>query len=104
MMREGMENFRTLRGYARLGGVLRGTFDQWAGIELAGGAAERAATLLGGADELVGGAMRLPHEQAAFENLRRELQRVMSPEAYERAWKKGKTFNFDQLLEFAIDD
>ena len=103
MMREGIANFRTLRGYAKLAGVLRGAFDEWARIESARGASERAATLLGGADQLVGGAKRLPHEQAAVDRGRRAMEDAISPEAFERAWQKGMNFSFDELLDFAIN-
>ena len=103
MMSEGMANFRTIRGYAKLAGVLRGAFDEWAGIELARGAAERAATLLGGRRSTRSGGKRLPHEQAAVDRRRRAMQDAMSPEAFERAWQKGMNFSFDELLEFAID-
>jgi hypothetical protein len=103
MMREGIANFRAIRGYANLAGVLRGLFDEWAGIESARGAAERAATLLGGADQLVRGAKRLPYEQVAADLRRRAIEDAMSAEVFHRAWQKGMNFSVDELLDFAID-
>ena len=103
MIRDGIASFRTLRGYARLAWVLRGAFEEWAGVELARGEHERAATLLGGADRLTGGSESLPHEHEAADRRRRKVREEMSPEAYEKAWQRGMTFSFDELLDFAID-
>jgi tetratricopeptide (TPR) repeat protein len=100
MMQSAIADFRTIRGYERLAGVLRGLFDEWAGLELARGAAERAATLLGGAQQLVRGAERLPHEQAAFDRRREGVESALAPEVFEQAWQKGMSFSFDEFLDF----
>jgi tetratricopeptide (TPR) repeat protein len=100
MMESAIANFRTIRGYERLAGVLRGLFDEWAGLELARGAAERAATLLGGAEQLVRGGLRLPHEQAAFDRRRAGVEGALAPEVFDQAWQKGTSFSFDELLDF----
>jgi hypothetical protein len=100
MMESAIANFRTIRGYERLAGVLRGLFDEWAGLELARGAAERAATLLGGAEQLVRGAQRYPHEQAAFDRRRDAVRSALAPEVFERAWQRGLAFSFDEFLDF----
>jgi non-specific serine/threonine protein kinase len=100
MMETAVADFRTIRGYERLAGVLRGLFDEWAGLELARGAAERAATLLGGAEQLVRGAERLPHEQAAFDRHRAGVESALDPEVFEQAWQKGTSFSFDEFLDF----
>ena len=47
LMKEGIANFRTIRGYEKLAGALRGVFDEWAGLVFDTGAVERGATLLG---------------------------------------------------------
>ena len=100
MMESALDNFRTIRGYARMAGVLRGLFDEWAGLELARGAAERAATLLGGDEQLVRGAQRYPHEQAAFDRRRDAARSALAAEVFERAWQRGLAFSFDEFLDF----
>jgi predicted ATPase/class 3 adenylate cyclase len=102
MMESGISNFRTIRGYERLAGVLRGAFDEWAGLELSRGAAERAATLLGGAEQLVRGAQRLPHEQAAFDRRCLAARSALTPAIYEGAFARGMVFSFDELLDFLL--
>ncbi|MGZ8755200.1 MAG: hypothetical protein ACXW15_08430, partial [Acidimicrobiia bacterium] len=102
LMKEGIANFRTIRGYEKLAGALRGVFDEWAGLEFDTGAVERGATLLGGAQLLIRDATRLPHEQAVFDRRRHAMEIALGPVAFEQAWQRGMSFSFDELLDFAI--
>ncbi|HKY49234.1 MAG TPA: hypothetical protein VJQ79_14770, partial [Acidimicrobiia bacterium] len=103
LLKKGIANFRSIRGYEKLAGVLRGVFDEWSGLLFHTGAVERAATLLGGADLLTGDATMLPHAQRAFTRRRLAMETALGPVAFEQAWQRGKSFSFDELLDFAID-
>jgi hypothetical protein len=59
--------------------------------------------LLGGAELLIRGATRLPHEQAVFDRRRLAMEIALGPAAFEQAWQRGLSFSFDELLDFAID-
>ena len=100
MMESTIADFRTIRGYEGLAGVLRGAFDQWAGLELTRGASERAATMLGGAEQLLRGTKRLPHEQAVVDRRVQAARDALPPDVFEQAWQRGMSASFDEFLDF----
>lgn len=100
LMRTGIVNFRTLPGYQRITGYLRGVFDEWAGVAASQGEGERAATLLAAAEQLRQGASRMPHEQAAFDRRLDQVKRTTEPAAFEKAWQRGEAMSFDDLIDF----
>jgi predicted ATPase/class 3 adenylate cyclase len=95
--------FRTLSDYRSIAGVMTGMFMEVAGFELTTGSPERAATLLGGSEQLLRGAKRLPHEQRLFDRLRASVLESFSAEEFEFCFQRGFTFAFDELLDFAVD-
>lgn len=103
LLKEGIANFRTIRGYEKIAGVLWRVFDEWSGLVFDRGAVERAATLLGGAELLTGETTRLPHQQTAFTRRRAAMENALGPVAFAQAYQRGKSFSFDELLDFAID-
>jgi hypothetical protein len=96
-------DFRTLADYRSIAGVMTGVFIEVAGLELTSGSPQRAATLLGGSEQLLRGAKRLAHEQRSFDRLRASVLESLSAEEFEVCFQRGFQFAFDELLDFAVE-
>lgn len=94
--------FRKLADYRSIAVVMVPVIVELAGLELAAGSAEKAATLLGGSEPLLRGRKRLPHEQRVFDRHRAKVIEAVSADVYEAAFQRGVGFTFDELLDFAI--
>lgn len=80
---------------------LSGLLSEQAEFELALGFGQRAAVLLGASEQLLRGARRMAHEEAAFERKRAMVLAHVSAIEYAEAFERGRSMPFDDLLEFA---
>ncbi|HEX2421370.1 MAG TPA: AAA family ATPase, partial [Acidimicrobiia bacterium] len=96
--------FRSLADYRSIAGVMTGIFIEVAGFELTTGSPERAATLLGGSEQLLRGAKRLAHQQRRFDRLRASVEESLPTDEYEACFQRGLHDTFDELLDFAVGE
>jgi hypothetical protein len=100
MMKAGIVNFRTLRGYQRSSAVLADGFDHWASVELAAGQPERAASIQAAAVKLRQGAPLLHHQKVAFDRRVARMGAQLNPIVFNEAWQQGDEFSIDDLIDF----
>ena len=93
---------RQLADYRSIFVVMVEVFTEMARHELALGFTARAATLLGGSEQLLRDSKRLPHQQAHFEEQKAAVQASMPAAEFDAAFHRGLTFPVDDLFDFAI--
>ena len=98
----------TLRAWQHTGhrGAIAQQLESLAFIAIDLNQGERAARLMGAADSLreLGGAARMTHQQAEYEQALVKLRAQISPAALETAWAAGKGRSFDQAVDYALSD